>query len=42
MAEVKGALDPDQADILSAYSTEQGKAAYHLLLEILASKQNLS
>lgn len=24
--EVKGALDPAQADILSAYSTEQGKS----------------
>lgn len=24
MAKVKGALDPEQADILSAYSTEQG------------------
>lgn len=27
MAKVKGALDPEQADILSAYSTEQGKSA---------------
>lgn len=25
IAEVKGALDPNQADILSAYSSEQGK-----------------
>ena len=36
VAKVKGALDADQADILSAYSTEQGKAAIHMLRQTFA------